>query len=660
MCGIAGIVDLHGHGRVSRVELAAMLEPLQNRGPDGRGYYLGADVGLAQARLAVIDPAGGGQPIGDRAGSVWVVCNGEIFNYRELRQELRARGHRFSTDSDTEVIVHLYKEHGEAFVHHLNGQFAIALWDVLRRKLLLVRDRPGIVPLHVSVSGGRLLFGSEAKALLPLLPRAPALDPLALDQLFTFWAPLAPRTLFQGIEQVAPGEMLVVQDGRCRRRRYWHWAFPAADGPYRDEPPEVLAEQLHELLLDAVRLRLRADVPVGAYLSGGLDSSALAALIRREAGGVLRTFSIRFADAALDEGRFQQRMIDHLGARHSAVRCSGSDIAGRLPAAVWHAESPMLRTAPVPMAMLSELVRREGYRVVLTGEGADEVLGGYDIFKEAKVRQFWARQPESAWRPLLLKRLYPYLDLSQQQGLAYLQRFFGRDLHRWRHPCFSHLPRWTTTAMCKEFFSDDLKDALRDSAVEALERDLPAAMASWAPLQRAQYLEMTTLLPGYLLSVQGDRMLMANAVEGRFPFLDHRLIEFAAQLPPHLKMKALNEKYLLKKAVGRYLPREIRDRYKQPYRSPDIAAFFSGHTPDYVMALLDPDAVRRSGYFDPQRVGRLVAKIRQGRAIGAKDGMALIGILSTQLWHETFVEGRPVRSAPETNNDSRQQSAPGA
>lgn len=653
MCGIAGIIDLHGQGRVSRAELAAMLEPLRNRGPDGCGFYLGTDVGLAHARLAVIDPAGGGQPIGDQDGSVWVVCNGEIFNYRELRRELCARGHRFITNSDTEVIVHLYKEHGEAFVHHLNGQFAIALWDVLRRKLLLVRDRPGIVPLHISICGGRLLFGSEAKALLPVLPQTPALDPVALDQLFTFWAPLAPRTLFQGIEQIAPGEVLVVQGSRCRRYRYWNWTFPAADGPYLDESSDALAERLHELLLDAVRLRLRADVPVGAYLSGGLDSSVLAALMQREAGGVLRTFSIRFADSTLDEGRFQQRMIDHLGARHSAVRCGSGDIAGRFPAAVWRAESPMLRTAPVPMAMLSELVQREGYRVVLTGEGADEVLGGYDIFKEAKVRQFWARQPDSAWRPLLLKRLYPYLDLSQKQGLAYLQRFFGRDLHQSQHPCFSHLPRWTTTAMCKEFFSDELKATLSDSAAETLVRDLPAAMAGWAPFHRAQYLEMAMLLPGYLLSVQGDRMLMAHSVEGRFPFLDHRLIEFAAQLPPHLKMKALNEKYLLKQAMGSYLPREILDRYKQPYRSPDIAAFFSGHTPDYVMELLDPSVLQRKGYFDPQRVGRLVTKIRQGRAIGAKDGMALIGILSTQLWHETFIERRPVRSVPEANNNLR-------
>jgi asparagine synthase (glutamine-hydrolysing) len=638
MCGIAGIFDLRGESRVSRPELAAMLAPISSRGPDGAGDYLDGDIGLAHARLSIIDLAGGAQPIHNEDRTVYTVFNGEIFNYLELRQQLRARGHRFYTDTDTEVIVHLYEEYGEDFVHHLNGQFAIALWDKPNRKLLLVRDRPGILPLFVAERDGRLLFGSEVKALLPLFEQAPELDLTALDQLFTFWAPLSPRTMFRGVEEVAPGEMLIVRDGRYHRRRYWDWSFPTQPDQYHAGDADTLAETLHDLMIDAVRLRLRSDVPVGAYLSGGLDSSALVALMHREVPGALRTFSIRFADAALDESAYQQRMIDFIGARHSAVRCSYNDVASRFPQAVWRAESPMLRTAPVPMSMLSELVHREGFRVVLTGEGADEVFGGYDIFKEAKLRQFWARQPESAWRPLLLKRLYPYLNLSQQQGLSYLRSFFGRNLEQAADPRFSHLPRWATTAMCKEFFADDVKSALNEDALGAISRDLPEAMSRWAPFNRAQYLEAKTLLPGYLLSSQGDRMLMANSVEGRFPFLDHRLIEFAGRLPPYLKMKALNEKYLLKQALGRYLPGDIIKRYKQPYRSPDIAAFFSGQSSDYVADLLSEDALRRSGYFSYERVARLVRKIRMGRAIGAKDNMALVGILSTQLWHHLFVE----------------------
>lgn len=615
-----------------------MLAPLQSRGPDGNGFQLDRDIGLAHARLSIIDLEGGAQPIYNEDRTISTVFNGEIFNYIELRRLLRERGHSFYTESDTEVIVHLYEEFGDDFVSHLNGQFAIALWDAPRRKLLLVRDRPGILPLFYAERDGRLLFGSEVKGLLPLFEQAPALDPVALDQLFTFWSPLAPRTMFRGVQQLPPGEMLIVERGQYRRRRYWDWTYPTDRSGYAGGDQAALTDDLHELLLDAVRIRLRADVPVGAYLSGGLDSSALAALMHKEARDVLRTFSIRFEDTSLDESAYQQRMIDHLGTRHSFVQCGSRDITTQFRDTIWRTESPILRTAPVPMGILSGLVRREGFRVVLTGEGADEVFGGYDIFKEAKIRQFWARQPNSGLRPLLLKRLYPYLNLSQQQGLAYLRSFFGRHLDQAGSPFFSHLPRWTTTAMCKEFFSDDLRASLGEDVIADAARELPSSLPAWAPFNRAQYVEAKTLLAGYLLASQGDRMLMANSVEGRFPFLDHRVIEFASRLPPHLKMKALNEKYLLKKAVGRYLPDDIINRYKQPYRSPDIAAFFSGPLPDYVEELLGEEALRRSGYFDPQRVLRLIEKIRRGRAIGAKDNMAFIGVLSTQIWHHLFVE----------------------
>jgi asparagine synthase (glutamine-hydrolysing) len=290
------------------------------------------------------------------------------------------------------------------------------------------------------------------------------------------------------------------------------------------------------------------------------------------------------------------------------------------------------------MGLLSGLVRRQNYKVVLTGEGADEVFGGYDLFKESKIRSFWARHPDSSLRPLLLKRLYPYLDISPGKAQTYLKIFFGQALDTPDLPYFSHIPRWSTTAMCKEFFSSALKARLDSDPIARLVRALPQGIAKWHPFNRAQYLESKFLLPGYLLSSQGDRMLMSNSVEGRFPFLDHRVIEFASQLHPKLKMKVLQEKYLLKLAAGRYLPPAIVRRYKQPYRAPDIPAFFTDRTPEYVTELLSRRKLSEYGYFDPDKVELLLKKIQNKRAIGYKDNMAFVAILSTHCWHYHFIE----------------------
>jgi len=638
MCGIAGIVNLESQQAPQQGELEGMLAPLHHRGPDGTGTKLFDAAGLAHARLSIIDLAGGAQPIHNEDRTVWVVFNGEIFNYLELRAELEKAGHRFYTQSDTEVLVHLYEEHGLAFPHALNGQFAIALYDTRAKRLVLVRDRPGILPLFVMRDGKRLAFASEIKALVPLMRNGPRLDPIALDQLMTFWSPVSPRTMFEGVEEVGPGEMLVIEQGSVERKAYWQWSFPTADDYYR-HGVERAAEELDALLTDAVRLRLRADVPVGAYLSGGLDSSVLASLIRADGAARLRTFSIGFDDGGLDESAHQAAMVQHLGAEHSRIQCGEGDIAANFPRTVWHAESPMLRTAPVPMQLLSGLVREQGFKVVLTGEGADEVLGGYDLFKEAKIRRFWAQNRGSRWRPLLLRRLYPYLDLAQQKG-GYLEAFFGIGLDAPELAYFSHLPRWTTTAKCKEFLAGDVRVGLGADAYAALGAALPRSIGQWHAFNRGQFIEARSLMAGYLLSSQGDRMLMANSVEGRFPYLDHRLIEFANRLPPRFKMRVLNEKFLLKKAMAKRLPATIVTRAKQPYRAPNIPAFFGAKAPAYVAELLSDSALRDSGYFDAARVGLLVKKIRAGRAIGNNDNMALVGILSTQLWHQIFVSGR--------------------
>jgi len=637
MCGIAGIALLNEGPPPEEAAVRAMLPALRHRGPDGCGVFVDRRVALGHTRLSIIDLAGGAQPLANEDDSIWVTFNGEIFNYVELRRELEAAGHRFRTRTDTEVIVHGYEEWGDEFVQRLNGQFAIGLWDAPRRRLVLLRDRPGILPLFYTESGGRLEFASEVKSLLAARRVAPRLDPVALDQVFTGWSPVAPRTTFEGVRELPPGHRLVLEGGRIHVTSYWTWSYPS-QGDYAQGTAEELATELRQLLDDATRIRLRADVPVGAYLSGGLDSSALVALMREHAEERLRTFSIGFESDEFDEGAHQQALVDHLGVRHTRAVCTNGEIGAALFDTVRHTEMPILRTAPVPMRLLSASVQRDGYKVVLTGEGADEVLGGYDIFKEAKIRQFWARRPDSTWRALLLKRLYPWLGTAGSQALPYLRNFYGVGLDEPRAPLFSHLPRFLNTAQCKQFFSAELSAQLTDNAEEAFATLVPPDAAHWSPFSVAQRLEARSLMSGYLLSAQGDRMLMANSVEGRFPFLDHNVMEFAARLDPRLKMRVLDEKHLLKRAMRADLPASIVARHKQPYRAPDSPALFNGPHLPWRDELLSERKIREFGYFDARRVAMLVKKAELGRARAFRDNMALIGVLTTQLWHHHFVE----------------------
>jgi asparagine synthase (glutamine-hydrolysing) len=641
MCGIAGFCNLDGYARPDDPNLSRMVTTLRHRGPDGFGFHTEPGLGLAHARLSIIDVAGGKQPMANEDHAVWVTFNGEIFNYVELRRELERAGHHFSTRSDTEVLVHAYEEYGLDFVSRLNGQFALAIWDARLSRLVLVRDRVGIRPLFFAERDGRLIFASEIKALLQATGAPDRLDVEALDQVLTFWSAVTPATLFPGIRQLPPGHMLVADRAGVRSHAYWSWQFPE-NGEHTTENTAALADRLRELLTDATRLRLRSDVPVAAYLSGGLDSAIIATIVKRCTDTPLRTFSIGFDDPCVDESRYQQQLVDHLQTDHSRVVCSNADVAASFTRAVWHAETVVTRSAMVPMLLLSELVHERGYKVALTGEGSDEIFGGYDIFKENKVRQFWARQPNSEMRPALLARLYPYLPVSPSKMRSYTRAFFGVALDTPDAPFFSHLPRWNSTVMCKEFYSAELRAELTDNAVERLERTLPSAFRKWHWFNRAQYLESSSLLPGYLLCSQGDRMAMANSVEGRFPFLDHRLIEFARTLPPTLLMKGLNEKYLLKRAFRNELPQSIVSRPKQPYRAPNVPGIFEAGWSDETRDLLSPRVIKRYGYFDPVKVDRLMTKIQAGRAVGERDGMALMAILSTQLLHHQFLETSPI------------------
>lgn len=639
MCGIVGFVAPQNEPS-DQTTLCRMIRMIRHRGPDDVGTYVDRRVALGHARLSIIDIAGGRQPMSNEDSTLQIVFNGEIFNYLELRDELCNKGHRFATHSDTEVILHLFEEMGESCVSRLNGQWAFAIWDVRRQELFLSRDRMGVRPLFYTQLDGSFVFASEIKALFVYPGVRRELDYRALDQVFTFWHTLPPRTAFRQICELPPGHSATVRSGGVTLKQYWDISYPALPRTFRGDlyEEQEYAEELGTLLADASRVRLRSDVPVGAYLSGGLDSTIVAALVKRSGSGRLRTFSVRFDDSGLDEGAYQNEAVRFLGTEHSELRCSNDDIGNVFPDVIWHTEKPILRTAPAPLFLLSKLVRDSGYKVVLTGEGADEILGGYDIFKEVKVRSFLAAHPDSHWRPLLLKRLYPYLPPVQAQPVAYLRAFFhvgSDDLH---DPYFSHLPRWRLTARLKGFFSRTVKDTLDHyDWGEDMLRLLPADYRGWDAFARAQYLEARQLLPGYILSSQGDRVAMAHSVEGRFPFLDYRVVEFASKLPPQLKMKVLTEKYLLRRCADGLVPEVVLRRHKQPYRAPDALSFVGPHSCEYAMELLSPLCIERYGVFNSVAVQKLVDKAKRGVLIGVGDNMAMVGILSTQLLLEKFI-----------------------
>ncbi|HEB50641.1 MAG TPA: asparagine synthase (glutamine-hydrolyzing) [Desulfobulbus sp.] len=637
MCGIAGYFNIQRQPETDLRLLERMIWPLRHRGPDGFGFFQDPRAGLAHARLSIIDLEGGWQPIHNEDRTLWIIFNGEIFNYPELRRELIGRGHRFATSSDTEVIIHLYEEKGENCLEELNGQFAIAIYDQGRQSLFLARDRMGIRPLFYTTHQNRLLFASEIKAIFAADPSVErAIDPLVLQEIFTFWSSAGGDTVFRGIRQLEPGCWLKLErDGTMQQQRYWE--IPFQEREFARAPERELAAELRDLLIDAVRLRLRADVPVGAYLSGGLDSSAITSLIRHYTDNDLKTFSVTFSDTVYDEQREQQEMAGFLDTDHNEIRCTYATIGRAFPEVVRHTETPILRTAPTPLFLLSSLVRETGYKVVLTGEGADEILGGYDLFKEAKVRAFIAGQPDSACRPFLLKRLYPYLALSPSRSAEYARRFFNTDAPL-DDPFYGHRPRWKTTAGTHVFFRDEILAAAGTPPVERLREQWAPRLAGLDYFSRAQFLESRLLLGNYLLSSQGDRMAMAHSVEGRFPFLDHRVVEFACSIPPRLRMKALNEKNILKKAVADILPPAIVRRRKQPYMAPDIPSFFGDESPQYVRYHLSERRLEETGLFKPAAVRRLLAKCEKRARQGFRENMAFVGILSTQILCDAFVE----------------------
>lgn len=637
MCGIVGFCGGDLTTDAASALLRRMCGTIAHRGPDDQGIHVGQGVGLGHRRLSIIDlTSNAAQPMASADGQTHIVFNGEIFNHVELRDWLVERGHRFATASDTEVIIQLYDEVGPDFINHLNGDFALAIWDARCRRMVLARDRMGVRPLFYAWRNGTFHFASEVKALLEIPGMSAEMDPLALDQIFTLWAPIAPRTAFKNIFEMPPAQIMTVEDGQSTTRSYWELAFPEDGGGADLRSNGEVAEELRMLLEDATRIRLRADVEVGSLLSGGLDSSIVSALAVRMAPAGFRTFSVGFNDAEFDESAYQQIMTEALDTRHHSISCTEGDIARVFPEVIRHSERPVLRTGPAPLYLLFEFLRSEGLKVALSGEGADEVFAGYDLFKEAGIRRFCARQPGSKRRPQLFRRLYPYLPSLQQQSPEYLAAFFGAGADPLNDPLFSHRPRFRATAGAKIFFSREMREAVAGyDAAEELAASLPADFARWHPLHQAQFIETRFLLPGYILSSQGDRMAMAHGVETRFPFLDHRLVEFAAGIPARLKLRGLREKHILREATADLLPPAIGQRPKQPYRAPDSSAF-AGEAGAYAGDLLSRRAISETGLFNPQATEKLLDKSRRGAIGGFRDNAAFVGILSTQLWSQEF------------------------
>ena len=633
MCGIAGIIDYKNkENSVSAV--SEMLKPIHYRGPDESGIYNSSFTSLGHVRLSILDLACGQQPMADSSGRYWIVFNGEIFNFEELRVELSRIGYKFRTTADTEVLVNLYAQHGKKCLNMLNGQFAFAIWDKKEQELFMARDRVGIRPLFYTENKDAFLFASEIKSLFRHNSVLRELVPESLAQVFTFWTTITPGTPFRNIYELSPGHFLVYNRKGLKIEKFWQLTY---SDKYAGLSINEAAEEFKNLFSSAVRLRLKADVEVAAYLSGGIDSSATVAYIKKIEPGILNTFSIGFTEKDFDESSFQNEAVKYFNTNHKSINCSSSDIAGYFPQVIWQSEIPVTRTAPAPMLILSKLVRENNIKVVITGEGSDEILAGYDIFREAKIRRFWASKPDSAIRPMLLKNIYPDIPHLRNINPKILRMFFGYRLSETDNPFYSHLLRWNNSNHIKKHFSGSLKDQLGDyDPLDAIR--LPDDFDKWEDLAKAQWLETTIFMSGYLLSTQGDRMGMANSIEGRYPFLDYRIIEFCTGLPPEYKLKGLKEKFLLKKVMNNNIPDSILKRPKQPYRAPIKSVFMSENTPDYVREMLSESYTKNAGIFDHELVTAMLSKISQTGMSSEVDNMVIAAVISTHLLHYLFIE----------------------
>jgi asparagine synthase (glutamine-hydrolysing) len=641
MCGIAGFIFKSKKAEVALLD--HMIKAIAHRGPDYFGGFVTGGVALGCARLSIVDLEGGVQPAISNDHKVSVVFNGEIFNYKDLRKGLEEKGVHFHTNSEVETLLELYLAYGEKMFPLLNGQYAIAIWDGRGERLILCRDRVGIRPLFWLLDKNRFAFASEIKALALIPGVALRLNSRSLVQTFRFWTNVGDTSAFEGIYQVPAAHYLIFEKGKTRLERYWEWPFPGRADPLILPNDEAYFERfVGELNLSIQRQRM-ADVPVGGYVSGGIDSSVIAICLRQQTSSEkLQTYSITFEDPEYDESKAQELLTNRFGFKHTAEHVRSQDIGKYFPQVVWQVETPLFRTAPTPLFMLSRRVHQDGIKVVTTGEGADEILLGYDLFRETAIRRFWSRHPDSKWRGSLFKRLYFYLpQYRNPRYLGFILDFYRPTLLDVNNAHYGMAVRWANGKNLELYFSKDMQSfAEKYDPVADLEKWLPANYFKVGDIERAQYIEVIALLENYLLSSQGDRMSLAHAVEGRYPYLDHQFIEFAARLPRRLKLRGMTDKFILRNAFGSLIPDEVRTRPKVAYQAPDLKGFVTdGRFPDYVDELLNPNHIKETGLFDPVRVEQLLTKARSynlGR-VGNRDNMAFVLVLSTMLLDEIYV-----------------------
>jgi asparagine synthase (glutamine-hydrolysing) len=639
MCGIAGVIDLAGNRLVAPDVLGSMAHAILHRGPDEDGFFQADGINLANRRLSIVGLADGKQPIGNEDGSIQVVYNGELFDYPEVRASLEAKGHRFRTHCDTELFPHLWEEYGERMFDHLRGQYAVALWDSRQRRLILARDRFGICPLYWSRQGDWLVFGSEIKAILASGMVQPKADWRGINHLFTFMSMPGPVTCFDGVSSLTPGHYLDITatsgGGRqVTERIHWQMDFPD-QGHEEDGDAKTLVDRFESLMLKSIEKRLRADVPVVSYLSGGVDSSIVVALACKVRGQPIPTFTIQVVDPQLDETNEAGIVARHLGAKPTIVRFGAEETFATYPRLVRAAESPVIDTSCAAILLLAQEVHRQNYKVALTGEGSDEWLAGYSWFKINKAL---------SWLDVV-----PGLNLGQNVRRLFLRLsgapLFPRDSIRKTLATIGGSNAWLDffglISISKlRFFSPAMREVMTTNhPYEDLGLNLDR-MKRWHPFHRAIYLGARVHLPGHLLNAKGDRVAMHSSVETRYPFLDEDVVDFLNRLHPRWKLKGFGDKHILRLLSERWLPKEIAWRRKAMFRAP-FDSFHIDNPPAFVEQLFSPESLRKTGYFDAESVQhwrQAFKSMRAGSAVRTSVEMGLAGVLSTQLWHQQFID----------------------
>ncbi len=626
MCGITGVALADPNAPGDLRLLRQMTDIIRHRGPDGEGFHCGPGIGLGMRRLSIIDLAGGDQPLRNEDGSILAICNGEIYNFIELREELLRRGHTFRSRSDVEVIVHLYEEEGVRCLQKLRGMFALALWDGKERQLFLARDRLGIKPLNYAFSrDGSLWFGSEIKSILMADPVSRQLDPDSVEDLFTFGYVLAPRTLFKEVKKLLPGHYLLYRNGRCQLAEYWDVAFSGED-PTR---PRLSAADWSEALADkfaeAVRLHLRSDVPVAAWLSAGIDSSAVVAQMAKATSKPVQTFSLGFSEASYDEISGQKILSDfpEFGLLNHRILCTGEHFE-LLRKSVWHAEDPNTSGLHILQLLLAGATR-PNFKVVLTGEGSDENLAGYPWYQIDKLFSPLAGLPRPLKRLLLLGPLLP-----RWKPWAAEMFLLPRPLDL---PRFAHLVGGNSGHLVEDACTEGLN---RQRVNHYAEHPCLKKIREnrWSRQENLHYLDLKIRLPDFITHGL-DRISMSQSLEVRVPFLDHEFVELCAKIPASLKLKGRTEKFIFREAMKPYLPAELVQRRKRGLRAPH-ATWLQGHLPAFAEELLSESLLKATGYFKPATVRRLLEAQRRG---DLRQTRALMAILCVQTWDDLFVRG---------------------